>query len=189
MAKKFLIVSESGPVSDRAQLAQTLRDRLYAISESLSKMEGVTFIVENFYHIVSTESDKDCQWRATCYVGNVNRQVYWGDIFEAINTIQAPCYESVSEAVFAYMVQSQQKDMEELKQQLGTHFDSLVQSPIDDVDHFINSGLVKHASNRTFAGFEGIQAVGKLKTLMSMTRKQIREAATNDVNTLIAAHC
>lgn len=188
MAKKFLIVSDSGPVSDSAKLAQTLRDRLYAISKSLSRFEGVTFIVENFYHIVSTESDKDCQWRATCYVGNVNRQVYWQDIYEAINTIQAPYYESVSKAVYAYLVDSQRKDMEKLKQQLGSHFESLVQSPIDDVDHFINGGLAQHAINRTFAGFEGIQAVGKLRTLMSMSRKQIREAATNDVNSLIAAH-
>lgn len=188
MPKKFLIVSDSGPTTDRVKLAQTLRERIYAISSALSKLEGVTFIVENFYHIVAKESQQDCQWRATCYVGNVNRQVSWQDIYEAINSVQAPYYESVSKAVYSYLVQSQREDMDKLKQSLGVHFESLVQSPIDDVDHYINKGLAEHAVNRTLAGFEGIQAVGKLKTLMTMTRKQLREAATNDINKLIASH-
>lgn len=188
MAKKFLIVCDSELSADRAQLAQLLRDKIYAISNALSKLDGVTFIVENFYHVVSTESKQDFQWRATCYVEKQNRQLHWDEVYSTINEIYSPYYESVSKSVFSYLVDSQRKEMDKLKQQLGTHFESLVQSPIDDVDHFINGGLAEHAINRTLAGFEGIQAVGKLKTLMTMTRKQIRAAAINEVNGLIANH-
>jgi len=189
MAKKFLIVGDSGEKTNIALLAQSLRDRLFGISKALSQLEHVSFIVENFYHVSSTESEQDIQWRATCYVEITQRRAHtWDEVYSAINAIYSPYYESVSKSVYSYLVQSQQADLAKLQQNLGENFKSLVQTPIDDVDHYINGGLAKHATNRLMAGFEGIQAVGKLKTLKSMTRSQIRDAAVVDVNSILVNH-
>lgn len=187
MAKRFQVIRESRYSKDKTELAQMLRDKLKKISDALSELSGVTFIVEEFYLTMSEESDQDFQWHATCYVEKDNRKLTWSDIYWAINTIYIPRYESVSKQQFQSLVATQNKDMESLKSRLGGHFEKLAQKPIDDVDHFINNKLSDLATNRTFAGWDGMLAVGKLNTLVSMDRGEIRSLATEEVNLLIAA--
>ena len=187
MAKRFQVIRDSELTQNKAELAQMLRDKLKDISAALSNLSGVSFIVEEFYLIKSEMSEQDFQWRATCYVEKDNRKLSWSDVYWAINTIYIPRYESVSKQQFQSLAEAQNNDIHHLKSNLGTHFSDLVHTPIDDVDSFINKGLTEHATNRTFAGFEGIQAVGKLKTLMTMTREQVRQAAVIEVNSLISA--
>lgn len=189
MAKKFQVIRESRPISNlsKAEIAQLLREKLHKISAALSELGGITFIVEEFYLTVSQESPEDFDWRATCYVEKDNRKVSWSDVYWAINTIYVPRYESVSKQHFQSLVASQNKEMESLKSMLGGHFERLVTQPIDDVDQFINGKLSELATNRTFAGWDGMLAVGKLTTLVSMERSAIRTQALEEVNLLIAA--
>lgn len=186
MTKKFQVICNSNPHSNKAEVAQKLREKLDLISTQLSELSGVTFIVEEFYLTNSQKSEQDFQWRATCYVEKDNRKLSWSDVYWAINTIYAPRYESLSKAHFKSLFDAQNKDMNSLKARLGENFADLVKNPIDDVDHYINKGLAEHAINRTFAGWEGIQAVAKLKALLTMTREQIRDYAAIDVNSLMA---
>ncbi len=68
-------------------------------------------------------------------------------------------------------------DISKLRLRLGEYFSHLAVEAVDEVDHFINSSLDNFAVARTFAGWEGMQAVAKLKKMASMSRTELRAAA------------
>jgi len=186
MSKKFQVIANSYDRTDKVLIANNLREKLASISAALKELDGVQFVVEDFYLTKSTESN-EFQWRATCYVNKTNRKVSWSDIYWAINTISIPVYESVPKEHVQNLIDSQLKQLADLREMLGVHFASLVMTPIDDVGQFMIKGLTEHARNRRMPGWDGIQAVAKLKALSLMPRQEIRAAATSKVNELITA--
>jgi len=186
MPKKFQIIRSSQFSKNKAEVAMMVRDKLEKISKALSELGGVDFLVEEFYLTKSQESD-DFDWRATCYLDKTSRKLSWSDVYWAINTIYIPVYKDVSKALIKSLVDSQNKEMADLKQRLGVWFEKLVQKPVDDVDHFINKKLKELAINRTMPGYDGMLAVGKLKTMTTMPRDEIRHYAAIEVDALIAA--
>lgn len=186
MSKQFKVICSSGFSKTKVEVAKDLREKLANISKALSDLDGVTFIVEDFYLTKSQESI-EFDWRATCYVEKINRKVSWNDVYCAINAIFTPVYTSVSKEHIKSLIDAQDKEHADLKEKLGVWFEKLALKPIDDVDNFIKSKLKELAVNRTMPGYDGMLAVGKLKTMTEMTRDNLRHYAAIEVDALIAA--
>jgi hypothetical protein len=186
MPKQFNVICHSHFNKNKVEVAKVLRDKLAEISKALGDLDGVTFVVEEFYLTKSQKSD-DFDWRATCYVEKSNRKISWSDVYWAINTIHIPVYASASKEHVKSLIDAQNKEYADLKQKLGGWFEKLVQKPIDDVDNYINNKLKELAVNRTMPGYEGMLAVGKLKTMIAMPRDELRHYAAIEVDALIAA--
>lgn len=187
MAKQFQIIRDSRFSQNKAELAAMVRDKIEKIAAALSELKDVVFVVERLYFTQSTDSD-DIDCKAICYVAKNGNKVSWSDIYLAINTIYIPVYINVSNDHVLNLADAQYRDIQDLRNSLGTWYSGLAFKPLDDVDAFINKGLAEHAINRTLSGFESIQAVVKLNTLLKMSRAEMRSAATVGVDLLIAAN-